>query len=116
MCGCEKKSHPYTDKFFKIIDEYPKIERSFLYLLANKMILKTKKSIDNINQKPEFRIIAFLNNCKLETNENAEKMLIPYTRQEIANFTGLRVETVIREMSKMNEQKKIEIINHKIYY
>lgn len=35
---------------------------------------------------------------------------------EIANFTGLRVETVIRTFAKMKSTNKIEIINHKIYF
>ena len=44
------------------------------------------------------------------------KELVPFTRQEIANFTGLRVETVIRVISKMKANKKIDIVNHKIYF
>jgi hypothetical protein len=47
-----------------------------------------------INQKPEFRIAAFLNTYKKKSEYCIEKVLIPYTRQEIANFTGLRVEAV----------------------
>ena len=103
------------DKFFKILDEYPSIQKELLNLMALRIHSKAKTSKDIINQKPEFRIIAFLNahkkgsNCKI-------KELVPFTRQEIANFTGLRVETVIRAFAKMKETKKIEIINHKIYY
>lgn len=104
------------DKFLKIIDEYPEIQRSFLNLMATKILMKTRKSIDIINQKPEFRIMAFLNNYKEESNCCDQKIIIPYTRQEIANFTGLRVETVIRVMSKMKQLKKVEMINHKIFY
>jgi CRP-like cAMP-binding protein len=59
--------------------------------------------------------MAFLNAHKKGKNCN-EKELIPFTRQEIANFTGLRVETVIRALSKMSKCKKVDIINHKIYY
>jgi CRP/FNR family transcriptional regulator len=104
------------DKFLKIIDEYPKIQRSFLELLANKIYSKTKSSIDIINQKPEYRIMAFLDNFKEESNCFSSKIYIPFTRQEIANFTGLRVETVIRVMKKFNLENKLDIINHKIYY
>lgn len=102
------------DKFFKILDEYPTIQKKLLVLLANRIHSKAKTSKDIINQKPEFRIIAFLNAHK--GNKNGAKELVPFTRQEIANFTGLRVETVIRVFSKMSACKKVEIINHKIYY
>jgi CRP/FNR family transcriptional regulator len=49
------------DKFLKIIDEYPGIQKQFLQLMAKRIHSKTKTSKDIINQKPEFRILAFLN-------------------------------------------------------
>ncbi len=102
------------EKFLKILDEYPSIQKQFLKLMAQRIHSKAKTSKDIINQKPEFRIIAFLNSNK-KGNSNV-KELVPFTRQEIANFTGLRVETVIRAFAKMKASKKIDIINHKIYY
>jgi CRP-like cAMP-binding protein len=104
------------DKFFKILDEYPSIQKYFLVLLAQKIHSKSKTSKEIINQKPEFRVIAFLNSFKKKAGNTHEKILIPYTRQEIANYTGLRVETVIRVFTQMNKNNKVDIINHKIYY
>ena len=104
------------EKFLKIIDEYPFILKSFLTLLANKIHSKSNNLKEIINQKPEFRIIALMNKHKKKSECCNEKVLIPYTRQEIANFTGLRVETVIRTISKLKDCNKVEIINHKIYY
>lgn len=104
------------DKFLKILDEYPSIQKSFMILLANKIHSKSNTTKEIINQKPEFRIVAFLNTHKKKSECSNEKVLIPYTRQEIANFTGLRVETVIRVLCKMNSCEKLEIVNHKIYY
>ncbi len=103
------------DKFLKILEEYPAIQKKFLSLMALRIHSKAKTSKDIINQKPEFRITAFLyahkkgEDCKI-------KEMVPFTRQEIANFTGLRVETVIRAFAKMKLSKKIDIINHKIYF
>lgn len=48
--------------------------------------------------------------------EDAYSFLIPYTRQQIATLTGLRVETVIRYVKKMQEQKLVKIESSKIYY
>ncbi len=104
------------DKFLKILEEYPSIQKDFLILFAQKIHSKSRTSKEIINQKPDFRIIAFLNSYKRKSGNNPDKILIPFTRQEIANYTGLRVETVIRVFSKMNETNKVEIINHKIYY
>jgi len=104
------------EKFFKILDEYPSIQKDFLILLAHKIHAKARTSKEIINQKPEFRVIAFLNSFKKKSGNSSEKILIPYTRQEIANYTGLRVETVIRVFTQMNKNNKVAIINHKIYY
>ncbi|MCK6608810.1 MAG: Crp/Fnr family transcriptional regulator [Flavobacterium sp.] len=102
------------EKFLKILEEYPFIQKQFLNLMAERIHTKAKTTKDIVNQKPEFRIIAFLNAHK---NPNcAKKELVEFTRQEIANFTGLRVETVIRELSRMSKTNKVEIINHKLYY
>jgi CRP-like cAMP-binding protein len=103
------------DKFLKILDEYPSIQKNFLNLMAHRIHSKAKTSKDIINQKPEFRITAFLNAHKKGSDCKIKEM-VPFTRQEIANFTGLRVETVIRAFSKMKADKKIDIINHKIYF
>jgi|SRR5690554_299094 len=100
------------DKFLTIMDEFPQVQKQFLELMARRIHSKATSSKDIINQKPEFRIEAFLQSCK----KSEEKEFISLTRQEIANFTGLRVETVIRTLSKMKKKNLVEIINHKIYF
>ncbi len=102
------------EKFLKILDEYPSIQKKFLNLMAHRIHSKAKTAKYIINQKPEFRVLAFLNANKKGNGDHKE--LVPFTRQEIANFTGLRVETVIRVISKMKANKKIDIVNHKIYF
>lgn len=41
---------------------------------------------------------------------------IPYTRQEMASLTGLRVETVIRSIKKLERENVLKIENGKIIY
>ena len=45
-----------------------------------------------------------------------QKVQVPFTRQEIANMTGLRVETVIRSVKSLEEQGLLKIIDRKIIY
>lgn len=104
------------DKFLKILDEYPEVQKSILILMAERIHAKANTSKEIINQRPEFRILAFFDNYKKKNNLTAERILIPYTRLEIANFIGLRVETVIRTLTKMGSSDKVDIINHKVYY
>lgn len=41
---------------------------------------------------------------------------IPLTRQQIANLTGLRVETVIRTVKKMEKEKILKLEKRQILY
>ncbi len=41
---------------------------------------------------------------------------IPFTRQQLASLTGLRIETVIRVVKKMEKLRIVKIENGKIYY
>jgi CRP-like cAMP-binding protein len=104
------------DKFLKILNEYPSIQKKFLTLFAKKIHTKSNSTKEIINQKPEYRIHAFINSFKKKATTTPDRILIPYTRQEIANYTGLRVETVIRVIGKMSKANTVEIKNHKIFY
>lgn len=104
------------EKFLKILDEYPNLQKEFLWLMCQKLYVKTLSLSSFVQRKTEDRISIFLQAQKRRLGNNGTKTLIPFTRQEIANFTGLRVETVIRVLCKMKTSKKVDIINHKIYY
>jgi CRP/FNR family transcriptional regulator len=105
------------DKFLTIIHEYPEINNRFMELLALRVYRKTMTNKHIVNQKPEHRINAFLMDYKQQNAiSDCEKLKIPYTRQEIADFTGLRVETVIRTLKQMKKANLVEINNHKLYY
>ncbi|MFK7001642.1 Crp/Fnr family transcriptional regulator [Flavobacterium oreochromis] len=100
--------------FFRMLEDMPELQILFIKILSKRIIGKAKSSKDIINQNTEQKIISFL---MIQKPENInEKIFIPFTRQEIANFTGLRVETVIRACSKLKKSGIIEIINHKIYF
>lgn len=105
------------NNFFSFLEENPEMQFKILKLFAWKIYNKIVFSKNIVNHKPEYRIQYFLDNLKKQSNiATSIKMKIPYTRQEIADFTGLRVETVIRTLSIMSKNKKIEIIDHKLFY
>lgn len=104
------------EKFLEILDEYPVFEKQMLYLFARRLYSKATTAREIINNTPEKRILGFLNDYKKKNNKQNEEIIIPYTRQEIANYTGLRVETVIRTLAKMNTKKIIKIVERKLIY
>jgi CRP/FNR family transcriptional regulator len=103
------------EKFMPLLDEHPSIFKRLLIVFASRIYNKTILSQILLCHTPEQKILMFLNRHK-EINGIKEKTLIPYTRQQIADITGLRVETVIRTLRKLDDAKKVEIINHKLHY
>ncbi len=104
------------ESFLKILDEQPSIQKKMLQLFAERIYGKAITAREIINNSPESRILGFLNTYKKRKCVEQERIQIPYTRQDIADFTGLRVETVIRTLSKMKDNNKVEIINRKLLY
>lgn len=45
-----------------------------------------------------------------------EEYVVPFTRQQLADMTGLRVETVIRTIKHMEQEGLLEIIEGKIFW
>jgi CRP-like cAMP-binding protein len=68
--------------------------------------------------KPEHRLTTILNYFKSKIADDGDNhpVLIPFTRQQLADMTGLRVETVIRTIKKMEHSGKLELEEHKIKF
>ncbi len=98
-----------------ILKDYHEICFGLLTTFAERIYSKaTITHILNIS-KPEERLRLFFENLS-QRKKTEGKLLIPYTRQQIADFTGLRVETVIRTMLRMCKEGKLKMVDHKVYY
>ena len=104
------------DIFYELLQENFKIHQKFNALFANRLRYKAilLKEISSYN--PDHVIITLLKYLR-DNAEASDKLqfCIPYTRQQIADMTGLRVETVIRTVKKLQREGKLEIRQHKIY-
>ncbi len=101
------------DNFLKILDIYPEIMKRLLFSLSNRIIAKSNSSKILISNNAEEKLLRLFYNLKNDQG-NISPMIVPYTRQQIANITGLRVETVIRTISKLSGDNKLKIVNRKI--
>lgn len=101
----------------KFMLDNPEILFEFTNEIAKKAYDKTLRLKSIVHQCPHERILNFINLHKRTIGlEPSEKTIIDVTRKEIANSTGLAIETVIRTVKKMEREQKIQLINHKIYY
>ena len=102
--------------FNQLLCENQDIHFLFSRLLAQRVRFKFKLLESLANQDPEVRISTLLNHLKKE-NKNfcPDCHQLKLTRQQIANMTGLRVETVIRSMRQMHEKGDLLITKGKVF-
>lgn len=101
------------DSFISMLDKSPLITKSILSTLCKRVYQKSNMAIIHTSISPEHKILSFLKMIKKDAQEPVK---IQFTRQQIADITGLRVETVIRTLKSLEDQDKLSIINHKIHF
>lgn len=105
------------ERFLNLLCDSPDIVTKLLFAFARRIYSKMLSTQMLLETSSEDKIKAFFNQFKTACSAiDRAEVLIPYTRQQIADFTGLRVETVIRTLTRMNKEAKVSIINRKVYY
>ncbi|MCU0387098.1 MAG: Crp/Fnr family transcriptional regulator [Chitinophagaceae bacterium] len=104
------------ESFMEILKDDPKILMDFTRTLCKRMHMKAIVSRELACYEPEHRIITMfdLYKAKHKTTEN-KRIKVPYTRQQIADMTGLRVETVIRTIRSLEQRGELKIESGKVY-
>lgn len=85
------------------------------HVLCNRLQYKSMILTEISSHDPEHRILTILKYLKSKMNASHQgKIVMPYTRQQLADMTSLRVETVIRTIKRMEKEGKLELQGHKI--
>jgi len=103
-------------EFIKILKDYPKINFQFTKILA-KIIYNYSLIAKAISaNKTEGKVLTILKIHKENCGDQGIKNFkIELSRQQIADMTGLRVETVIRTIKKLENKNELKIEKGKIY-
>lgn len=106
----------HQSTFHQLIDDHPEIHKAFTRLLAQRLRFKFFLIKELFKNQPEDRITSLIHYLK-ETKHNICPVCgkLKLTRQQIANMTCLRVETVIRAMRHMHDRGDITIKKGKVY-
>ena len=103
------------EAFISILKKYPDIHFRFSQVLAMRIYQKAIMAKEITTYGPEHRIFSVLKILKKDSKLNGAPYKVELSRQQIADMTGLRVETVIRSIKKLQEKKLINIEKGKIY-
>lgn len=106
-----------ADYFFQMLKENFDLHLKMDQVLCERLRYKSMVLSEISSHDPEHRILSLLKHFKAKHAEAATaKIIIPYTRQQLADMTGLRVETVIRAVKKMERDRKLSLEGHKIKF
>jgi CRP/FNR family cyclic AMP-dependent transcriptional regulator len=106
----------HRSTFNQLIIENQDIHLKFSKLLAQRVRFKFMLLKSLACHDPENLIDTLLNYLKKEKRNFCPKCnQVKLTRQQIADMTGLRVETVIRSIRQMHEKGKLLIDKGKVY-
>jgi len=98
--------------FLSLLKANPEVHLAFTGLLCKRLAYKAMIGNEVSIHPPEHRILTLLEYIKVQNNSKA--LMITLTRQQIAELTGLLVETVIRSIKKLEAEKILRLENHKI--
>ena len=102
--------------FHQLLKENPDLHFEFTKLLTQRLRFKFLILKELANHNPENSISTLLGYFK-QTQKNicTKCNRLKLTRQQIADMTGLRVETVIRTMKSMQLKGNLQITKGKVY-
>jgi CRP-like cAMP-binding protein len=105
------------ESFMRLLNENPAISIKIIQNLAQRLYYKSVMAAEISTHEPEHRVLRLIDyaianfNFKKDTNG----YLINFTRQQIGDLSGLRVETVIRAIKSLEKKGELKIINRKVY-
>lgn len=102
------------DRFFTLLKENFDIHIQLDSVLCDRLRYKNMILSEISFYEPEHRIISLFNYLKSKSQTKEEPFQVPLTRQQIADMSGMRVETVIRTIKRMEDEGKLQIQDRKI--
>ncbi|MET3035934.1 Crp/Fnr family transcriptional regulator [Chryseobacterium sp. NRRL B-14859] len=103
--------------FLKLLGENQGMVFKLFRCLSDRLFYKYVMLFNNSSVEPVSKIKSLMDyykECSLKGRQHVFQ--VPLTRQQIANLTGLRVETVIRTIKKMERENILKIRGRHIFY
>lgn len=104
------------DRFFDLLKDHFEIHMQLDRILCERLKYKNMILSEISFYDPEHRIISLLSYLKSKSPTPNQLFQVPLTRQQLADMSGMRVETVIRTIKRMEETGKLQLQDHKIFF
>ncbi len=100
--------------FYEMLHQHPEVSLELNKSLARRLYYKSIMAPEISSQSPEKRIWTLLTYLKKREGVKGTEFLVDLSRQQLADLTGLRVETVIRTIKQLEKKEKLKIREGKI--
>lgn len=105
------------NSFLDMLEKHSDISMEMNHCLSQRLYYKLVMIQNMASLNPSIRLKGLLDYLRSFHDGDCEYCFpVELTRQQLANLVGLRVETVIRALKKMEKEGKIQIQNRKILY
>ena len=104
------------DRFSELLKDHFEIHIELDRILCERLKYKNMILSEISFYDPEHRINSLLSYLKSKSPCSEQPYQVPLTRQQLADMSGMRVETVIRTIKRMEETGKLLLQDHKIFY
>ena len=105
------------DAFFTLLNQNPEASIALSKRLAERLYYKAVMASEISSQHPEHRLLTLIDYLKIHVAQKSasDRYGVELTRQQLADLTGLRVETVIRSVKALEKKGELTILSRKIY-
>jgi CRP-like cAMP-binding protein len=103
--------------FLRLLAEHPAIHLELTKVLSGRLVYKSMMLAEIAVEEAEHRLATLIEYFRSTDPSGASTPYrVPFTRQQLADMTGLRVETVVRTIKSMEQQGALEIADGKILW
>jgi len=103
--------------FLRLLAEHPDIHLAITKVLSGRLIYKSMMLAEIAVEEAEHRLATLIDYFRdNDASAGHGAYRVPFTRQQLADMTGLRVETVVRSVKAMEQKGVLEIEDGKIVW
>jgi CRP-like cAMP-binding protein len=98
------------EDFLQLLKNNFDLHLELMQTLCNRLVYKSTMLSELAIEEAEHRLLTLIRYLvDHETNYGKSYVILSFTRQQLADMTGLRVETVIRSIKSLEQKRHLEI-------
>lgn len=114
------ESHVWScgrERFLSLLADHPDIHLRLTKVLSGRLVYKSMMLAEIAVEEAEHRLGTLIEYFRAaQQHDQSQPYRVPFTRQQLADMTGLRVETVVRSVKAMEHAGVLAIDDGKIVW